>query len=185
MSFEYIYVKLVKDTHGLEREVIETKKRVNKARVTARDAAINDVGCDDILYGGGSGIYMGFKEIPKGERWWKKNPNQHDGYYVLHPLAKTEQWKRWGKIQERYELDIGSRYTTTSIVFKGYPEIQHIAEKPVGAGRFQIAETVFGYVDGAETVIIGKIPITSESKIKIPEDFKEITTGEFYGYLGN
>jgi len=184
MSFEYIYVKLTNDPHDIEVKVIDAAAALKSARKKARDAAIEIIGCDDILYGSGSGIYLGFKEIPNEHpRWWRKNPQKHDGYYVLIPLTKTNQHTEWCKIQEQYEESIGSHYKTTTIVLKYYPEMERQEEKPLGNGKFAIAWSAFGYVDGAQTVILGKIPITRGSKIEIPKDFTEITTGEFYGYL--
>ncbi|AIM40823.1 hypothetical protein PR08_gp12 [Idiomarinaceae phage Phi1M2-2] len=179
MSIQYAFVKLVNDQYGVAqkcKQQIETKKR---AQQEALESAKSEIGCDTLLYGRGNSLYIGYKSRPKApdaERWWRKNDvDYHDGYYTVSPKVKTEQHEKLSKIRASYRKALGEGKDTSEVVRSAYPDL--VGGVCGSYGRSMcIADPAFGLVGD---IIIGKLPIPSEGRVVIPDDFEELTATQF------
>lgn len=182
---DYAYVKLINDRYDLHAKCSEAMETRQKARLEAQKRVLSEIGCDALLYGRGTSLYLGYKKMPVSDNpWWLKSDIGHaDGFKLLTPKKKTPQAEKFDAIKRDYEKALDSEVDNNTTITKAYPEILKNVTGTIPSGQMVVASPAFAVLSGEHDIIVGKLPIPPDNKVVIPEDFQEIVTTEFKSYF--
>lgn len=184
----YAYVKLKDGAQDIADKAMLAKTNKVEAQKIARDRAINEIGCDEILYGRGNSIYIGYNGKPESENpWWRKNDvNWHDGFWVVSPKVNTEQYKALSSIRREYSSVVDALFDVNKELVNKYKDLpRDVCGSASGGGGMVIANPSFGVCEdeNGDLIVIGQLPFNNPKDLVIPPDFVELTATEAAKYI--